>query len=419
MSTDNQKNAPEIRGEAARNDASETSDSDASDPGAEPASEAVKPKTKTATAPQASQSLHNAQTSATVRPARTGIRAGSAIPAKSQKAVYQIAAVVPVYNHPAKLEVVVAGIRKLNLPVILVDDGSTDETKAICDRLASQGVRVIHRVKNSGKGAAVIDGFKTACRLGFTHVIQIDADGQHDLNAVAKFLRISQKFPAAVVCGYPVYDKSVPLSRLWGRKLTNFWCSVNSLSMSFEDAMCGMRVYPLELTLSVIENAKIGRRMEFDPEILVRLLWAGARIKNAPVGVTYLKGGVSHFKGFADNLHISLMHAKLCTIMITRLPIVLFSRIFGWTAECEKRADPSCEGRAIPSAVQQSEMRPPKPQKTTLKPAPSKPIRTSTTEEERAARAVHAAHLATEEAQKKLAKLKKERQARQNENRRP
>lgn len=268
----------------------------------------------------------------------------AAVPARSQakpaagKCAIRIAAVVPVYNQPDRLSDVVQHLRRLNLPVILVDDGSSQPTRAACDALAGTAVKVVHRPRNGGKGAAVATGFKAAARLGFTHALQIDADVQHDPKALPKFLQLAQKFPQSLICGYPVYDHTAPASRRIGRKMTNFWCAVNSLSLSFADAMCGLRVYPLAPTLSVLDNAKIGQRMEFDPEILVRLLWSGVRVKNAPVPVSYPEGGVSHFHAFSDNLRISLMHAKLCVMMLTRLPIILFSRLCGWAPEARKDA---------------------------------------------------------------------------------
>ena len=238
-------------------------------------------------------------------------------------------------DQPAKLESVVQSLRQLALPVIVVDDGSHEPTKSLCDRLAAPQVKVIHQPFNQGKGAAVIVGFKAAVRMGYTHVLQIDADGQLDFSAVPNLIRLAQKFPHALICGTPQFDASAPPARKWGRRVTNFWCSVNSLSLSFGDAMCGLRIYPLDSALAICENARIGRRMEFDPEILVRLLWAGVRVKNVPVAVTYPKDGVSHYAPFKDTMRISWMHSRLFLQMATRMPIILWSRIFGWTAECE------------------------------------------------------------------------------------
>ncbi|MDO5531457.1 glycosyltransferase family 2 protein [Sutterella sp.] len=296
----------------------------------------------------------------TVRAARSGIRAPQA-----PKAGSRICAIVPVYDQPAKLPDVVTGLRQLGLPVLIVDDGSHEETRQVCDRLAAPGVKVIHHQKNQGKGGAVMTGLGAAARAGFTHALQVDADGQIDLSVLPTLMRLSQKFPAALICGYPRYDASAPLSRRMGRKLTNFWCAVNSLSLSFEDAMCGLRVYPLESAVSVCENARLGRRMDFDPEILVRLLWAGVRVKNVPVAVTYPKDGVSHFRPLGDNVRISWMHTKLFLQMVTRMPIIIWSRIVGWSPECknpeektvkpaQKTPGPVMPGKPVPNPAQRA-----------------------------------------------------------------
>ncbi|KAB7650392.1 glycosyltransferase family 2 protein [Sutterella seckii] len=318
------------------------------------------------------------QQSATVKPARSGIRT----PPQPQAPQVRVCALIPVYDQPAKLEGVVAQLRQLSLPVILVDDGSHEPTKSLCDRPAAPFVKVIHHPVNQGKGAAVMTGFKAASRLGYTHVLQVDADGQIDLAVLPTLLRLMQKYPASLICGYPKYDASVPKSRLWGRKLTNFWCAVNSLSLSIEDAMCGLRIYPVAAALDVCENARLGRRMDFDPEILVRLLWAGVRLKYVPVAVTYPADGVSHFRPFGDNMRISWMHAKLFLQMITRFPIIIWSRAFG--------RDPVCRREGVPKPGVQ------KPQEA----KPARPGRPPLVDPERARRATHAAQAAQEAAER-------------------
>ena len=237
--------------------------------------------------------------------------------------------IVPVYDQPMQLEAVLNRLKTFSTPIILVDDGSHEPTKSLCDKLAPLCARVVHLPKNEGKGGAVMAGFKVAGKLGFTHALQVDADGQIDISELPAFFRLSQKHPSELICGYPKYDKTVPKTRLWGRCLTNFWCSVNSLSLSIVDAMCGLRIYPLDLTLDVCSNTSLGKRMEFDPEILVRLLWAGVRLRNVPVAVTYPKDGVSHFHPFGDNARISLMHTRLFIRMATTFPIIIWSRIVG------------------------------------------------------------------------------------------
>lgn len=301
----------------------------------------------------------------TVMAARSGIRP-TGMPVSSGKPAHRLCALVPVYDQPAKLADVIGALRRMGLPVILVDDGSHEPTRGICDRLAEPLVKVVHHPVNQGKGAAVMTGFKTAAKLGYTHALQVDADDQIDLSVVPDLARLTQKFPHALICGAPKFDDTAPASRLWGRRVTNFWCAVNSLSLSFSDAMCGLRVYPLDSALSVCENASLGRRMDFDPEILVRMLWAGVRVKNLPVRVTYPADGVSHYSVWRDTLRISGMHARLFLMMVTRLPIILWSRVFGWAPECRcddetpqrsARGCPKCGGTRRTPVVREEDER--------------------------------------------------------------
>ncbi len=119
-------------------------------------------------------------------------------------------------------------------------------------------------------------GFRGAARRGFDHVLQIDADGQHDAADLPRFAALAEAHPDAVICGTPVYDESVPKGRLYGRYLTHVWVWINTLSFAIRDSMCGFRVYPLAPVLALIDAVEIGRRMDFDVEILVRLHWRGA-----------------------------------------------------------------------------------------------------------------------------------------------
>lgn len=261
-------------------------------------------------------------------------------PAIPNEPAFWPAALIPCYNHPKTVGLVAKTLRRYGLPVLIVNDGSNAETRAVLDCLAAEekGVMVIHRPENGGKGAAVLTGFKAALHRRFTHVLQVDADAQHDLNEIPTFLRVAKAEPDKLVCGYPVYDETVPKARLFGRKLTNFWCAVNGLSLSFEDAMCGMRVYPMTAVEKVLD-AHIGARMDFDPEILVRLLWLPVPVRNVPVRVTYPKGSVSHFDMVDDNVRISLMHARLCVGMIVRLPWILGRRLRRLCRLCRRNAE--------------------------------------------------------------------------------
>lgn len=234
---------------------------------------------------------------------------------------------IPVYNHEGPLPGVVASLQALGLPCLLVDDASSPACAAVIDRLAGKTDTYLLRLaENQGKGGAVMAGLREAQRLGFTHALQVDADGQHDLHAVRGFLDESRAHPDAIICGYPQYDASVPKGRLYARYLTHVWVWINSLSLEIRDSMCGFRVYPLAASVALIDSAKLGKRMDFDSEILVRLSWRGQPMRWLPTRVHYPEDGVSHFRLWQDNVLISKMHARLFFGMLCRAPVLLYRR---------------------------------------------------------------------------------------------
>ncbi|WP_042880323.1 glycosyltransferase family 2 protein [Cupriavidus necator] len=233
---------------------------------------------------------------------------------------------VPVYNHERAIGAMVDAILAHPVPCLLVDDGSNAECAAVLRELAARPdgrVTLVRLGQNQGKGGAVMAGFEAAWRAGYTHALQIDADGQHDAGCIPAFLDMAQRNPAAMVCGNPIYDASVPRARLIGRYLTHVWVWVHTLSFTVRDSMCGLRVYPLADVVPLTRAARIGPRMEFDIEILVRLVWRGVRIINIPTPVTYPSDGVSHFRVWRDNLRISWMHTRLFFGMLWRLPVLM------------------------------------------------------------------------------------------------
>ncbi len=238
--------------------------------------------------------------------------------------------VIPVYNHEHAIGAVVAQVRARRLPVLLVDDGSQPSCAAVLDALAEQPqVTLVRHPVNGGKGAAVMTGLKEAARLGYSHAVQLDADGQHDLRDLPRFLAEADAHPHALVTGQPQYDASVPKGRLYGRYLTHVWVWINSLSLAIKDSMCGFRVYPLAETLPALVPS-IGKRMDFDPEIAVRLVWRGVHVINLPTAVTYPLDGVSHFDVLWDNVRISGMHTRLFFGMLWRLPVLLWRKVTLW-----------------------------------------------------------------------------------------
>lgn len=232
---------------------------------------------------------------------------------------------IPIYNHGGSIAATVDRLAGYGLPILVVDDGSDAPTQAVLAELAAGSplVRLFRLPENRGKGAAVMRGLREALAAGFTHALQIDADGQHDCADVPRFLACGADHPRAVVCGQPIYDDSVPKGRLYGRYLTHFWVGVETLSFKSCDSMCGYRLYPLAASCALIDRVTIPTRMDFDIEILVRLAWDDLPFQTIATRVCYPAGGVSHFDLVRDNLRISRMHTRLFFGMLRRLPVLL------------------------------------------------------------------------------------------------
>lgn len=241
----------------------------------------------------------------------------------------RMVAVVPVYNHPKPIGAVVQALRAQQLPVLIVDDGSDSCCAAVLDQLAlvDGSVMVVRLARNQGKGGAMMAGLEEALRLGYSHALQLDADGQHDVRDLPQFMASAQAHPDHFICGYPLYDASVPKGRLYGRYATHVWVWINTLSLTIRDSMCGFRVYPLVPTVSRIRRTRIGRRMDFDVEIAVRLVWDGVSVINQPTRVHYPTDGVSHFRAVRDNVRISWMHTRLFFGMLLRWPLLLWRKV--------------------------------------------------------------------------------------------
>jgi polyprenyl-phospho-N-acetylgalactosaminyl synthase len=216
---------------------------------------------------------------------------------------------IPTYDNPRTIRDVVERARGALSDVLVVDDGSHAEAREELERIAKDGLAmVVHRDTNGGKGAAVKTGFRALTERGYTHALQIDADGQHDLGDAERFLELGRADPDALVLGQPIFDGSAPLGRRIGRRITIFWTRVEG-GRSIGDPMCGYRLYPLAHAVPASEGT--GDRMDFDPEIAVRIVWRGARALHVPTRVHYERGGVSHFSLWRDNWLISKMHSRL------------------------------------------------------------------------------------------------------------
>ncbi|MCW5752389.1 MAG: glycosyltransferase family 2 protein, partial [Alphaproteobacteria bacterium] len=232
----------------------------------------------------------------------------------------RIAAIIPSHDHHRAVPEILDALRQAGLRIFIVDDGSGEETAIRLGDIAEEvpEVTLLRLDENRGKGAAVMRGFEAAAAEGYSHALQIDADGQHELAALPRLLALAARHPDALVTGVAVFDRSAPLARRIGRWLTHVWVWIETLSFRVSDSMCGFRVYPLAPVRALLAEEKVGTGMDFDTEIMVRLLWRGLPVVETPVRVAYPPDNHSNFDILRDNLRISAMHARLFFGMLAR-----------------------------------------------------------------------------------------------------
>jgi glycosyltransferase involved in cell wall biosynthesis len=234
---------------------------------------------------------------------------------------------IPSYNTGVLLPKTVQGALEQGVPVMVVIDGSTDGSPALLEPLLSHpGLQVLRLEKNVGKGSAVREGTRRALEQSYTHVMCMDADGQHPAEWLPQYFALSSRHPEAAVFGRPIFDATAPALRVNGRKVSNFWANLETLGWGIDDSLFGMRLYPAAQLLEVFESTPFARRFDFDPEVAVRLAWAGVPILNLPTPVKYIAkedGGVSQFRYVRDNALLSWMHLRLLCGFALRLPWLL------------------------------------------------------------------------------------------------
>jgi polyprenyl-phospho-N-acetylgalactosaminyl synthase len=236
----------------------------------------------------------------------------------------RLCAIIPTYDNPLTVAEVVARVRAHIADVVVVDDGSAAPARQVVQQLADAGqCAAVFRPHNGGKGAAVKTGLQWAQDHQFDYALQIDADLQHDANDIPKLIAAitsATETPAGtLVLARPIFDASAPKGRLRARKISVFWAMIETLGRKVGDPLCGFRVYPVATALRVKTR---GNAMDFDPEIAVRLVWAGVSVVHVPTPVIYRQaaaGGVSHYRGVIDTLLIAGAHFRLCTEGVLRL----------------------------------------------------------------------------------------------------
>nr|WP_321986408.1 glycosyltransferase family 2 protein [uncultured Lichenicoccus sp.] len=236
---------------------------------------------------------------------------------------------IPSYNTGARLFETVRAARAAWAPVWVVVDGSTDSTGAAMQALARHDpdLHVLVLDRNRGKGAAILAGLDQAHAAGFTHVLTMDADGQHPADEIGRFMHASMLAPDAMILGQPVFGPEAPAVRVQGRRLSNACADIQTGGAGIGDTLFGYRVYPVAPLRAVMHRTSWMRRYDFDTEAAVRLCWAGIRPLRLSAAVRYLtpaEGGVSHFRYGRDNLQLVWMHLRLAVIgLALHLPVML------------------------------------------------------------------------------------------------
>jgi glycosyltransferase involved in cell wall biosynthesis len=232
----------------------------------------------------------------------------------------RVAVVIPVYNHERKVAKVVGEALKLDLPIFVIDDGSTDSTY---DRIKDiPFITIIRHGINRGKGAAILTGFAAAASSA-DWVVTLDADGQHHPEDACNLIRAVPPGERPIVVGRRegMNHRHVPWKSRFGRTFSNFWVRTCG-GPDIGDTQSGFRLYPLPAAMHL--NVK-ARRFQFEIESLVRAKWQGIPVLETPVRVMYDSADerVSHYRGFVDFFRNAGTFSRL---IFMRLCIVPFMR---------------------------------------------------------------------------------------------
>ena len=222
----------------------------------------------------------------------------------------KICVIIPTYNNATTIRRVIEDVEKYCSSIIVVNDGSTDDTAAILQSIPSP-IEVVSYPDNRGKGYALVTGFKKAKALGYTHAITIDADGQHFADDIPCFIEGLKHNPEGFIVGCRnLTEENMPRQNTFANRFSNFWFRLQT-GINLPDTQSGYRLY----TLSSLKGLNlITSRYESELELLVYAAWAGVDITSVNVKVYYppAEERVSHFRPIYDFFRISVLNTVLC-----------------------------------------------------------------------------------------------------------
>ncbi|MFH1121597.1 MAG: DUF2062 domain-containing protein [Bacteroidota bacterium] len=221
--------------------------------------------------------------------------------------------IIPTYNNQATLGRVIGDVMAFTSRIIVINDGSTDNTEKLLERFP--GLPVLKNEVNRGKGYSLRRAFKFALEKGYDYAVTIDSDGQHLASDLPVFLEKYAQEPDVLIIGSRnMKVDNVPLKSSVGKRFSNFWITVMT-GLKMADTQSGYRLYPIR---KMAGTRYISRRFEFEVEVIVKAAWEGIKVESVPIEVYYAPEGerVSHYRPFIDFVRISLLNTLLVTLSL-------------------------------------------------------------------------------------------------------
>lgn len=251
-------------------------------------------------------------------------------PEESKIALKQLEAIVliPTYNNDKTLSKVIDEVLMYAQDVLVVNDGSTDETFTILS--SRSDISVLHLPKNKGKGYALKTGIRASAKRGFKYAISIDSDGQHYASDLPVFIEAAQKSPDVLyVGGRNLQADNMPSKNTFANRFSNFWFWAET-GVELSDTQSGYRWYPLE---KISKMKFVSGRYELELELMVRAAWKGIPVENLPINVYYppVEERVSHFHPIIDFTRISILNSHLILLALVFYYPWRFLSLLSWT----------------------------------------------------------------------------------------